>query len=103
MPRPPRTLVLNYLLKKALVATTDEAMHVSDEIVTLLEEAGHLQSTATRTASGGGLLSSEPRGEDVQGSTGHRALLDSQRVLPERREDGGRRDQQGSTMVRSSL
>jgi hypothetical protein len=100
MPRPPSTLVLNYLLRQNPELSTQEAMTRSDEIVTLLEEAGHLQSTATRTASGSGLLSSESRGENVQGNISHREVMDSQRPVSERSQDGNRRE---ITMVRPTL
>lgn len=92
MSRPPRTLVLNYLLKMHLVATTEEAMHVSNEIVTILEEAGHLQPSG-RAARGGGLLSSQPGSEDVQGDTRNSPLMDSRRGHLSERAANGKREQ----------
>lgn len=52
MARPPRTLVLNYLLKHHDL-TTDAAMKEADEIVTILEKAGHVQQQETAGAAHG--------------------------------------------------
>jgi hypothetical protein len=52
MPRPPRTLILNYLLKHHDLST-DAAMKEADEIVTILEEAGHVQQRETAGAAHG--------------------------------------------------